>query len=284
MNEIYLTFDYELFLGFPNGGVENCLIDPTNKIIDILKLQNVEATFYVDFAYLFYLNQSKSVEFDLVQKQLKNLIKNKHSIQFHLHPHWMYKSSDKDKIPRFYIDQYSLEVITDMISDLLKFVNESFGLKLTSYRAGGLINNNLLNLEYHLMNLGFQTDSSVLDFQNIECQYLKQHKISTTYYTPFFYWKLIYQRYFGKESVTKFGKGNSLPMSNVQKLRRIFLGARDHLSFDSNKWTKTEKYDSNNKSNIVILSHPKAMNQMSLLSLSNYIIQNKKIAKFKAIR
>ena len=54
-NKIYLTFDYELFLGTPNGGIEDCLLNPTRRINNVLSLQNVTGTFYVDFAYLFYL-------------------------------------------------------------------------------------------------------------------------------------------------------------------------------------------------------------------------------------
>ena len=283
INEIYLTFDYELFLGTPNGGIEDCLLSPTRKIIDVLSFQNVTGTFYVDFAYLFYLQQSRSIELDLIRKQLKALRKHGHSIQLHLHPHWIHKNSEKNQIPRFYIDQYSLEEITDMVNNLLKFAEKYFDLKLTSYRAGGLINKNLWHLDYYLKELGLETDSSVLDFQNINCQYLKQYKISSTYYSPLFYWKLVYQRYFGNKNTTKFGKGNSLPMPHIQKLRRLFLGATDHLSFDSNKWIKTESFVSKNKFNTVILSHPKAMNQMSIISLSKFIERNKKIAIFKVI-
>ena len=281
--EIYLTFDYELFLGTPNGGIEDCLLNPTRKIIDVLSLQNVIGTFYVDFAYLFYLQQSSSIELDLIHEQLKVLRTQGHSIQLHLHPHWIHKNSEKNQIPRFYIDQYSLEEITGMIKDLLKFAKKSFDLKLTSYRAGGLINKNLPHLDYYLKELGLETDSSIMDSQNINCQYLKQYNISTTYYSPLFYWKLVYQRYFGNKYTTKFGKGNSLPMPLIQKLKRLFLGATDHLSFDSNKWTKTENHVSKNKFITVILSHPKAMNQMSITSLSKYIERNKTIADFKVI-
>ncbi len=283
INEIYLTFDYELFLGTPNGGIEDCLIIPTNKIIDVLNLQNVKGTFYVDFAYLYYLQQSRSIELDLIRKQLNALRKQGHSIQLHLHPHWIFKNSEKNQIPRYYIDQYSLEEIADIVEDLLKFAEKFCSLKLTSYRAGGLINKNLRDLDYYLKKLGLETDSSILDFQNISCQYIKQYNISTIYYSPLFYWKLVFQRYFGNKDTTKFGKGNSLPMPLIQKLRRLFLGATDHLSFDSNKWTKTENYVSKNKINTVILSHPKAMNQMSLISLSKYIKQNKKNSHFKVI-
>ena len=282
-NKIYLTFDYELFLGTPNGGIEDCLLNPTRRINNVLSLQNVTGTFYVDFAYLFYLQQSRSIELDLIRKQLLILRKQGHSIQLHLHPHWIDKNSEKNQTTRFYIDQYSLEEITDMVKDLLRFAENFFDLKLTSYRAGGLINENLPYLDYSLQELGLETDSSILDFQNINCQYLKQYNISSTYYSPLFYWKLVYQRYFGNKNTTKFGKGNSLPMPLYQKLRRLFLGATDHLSFDSNKWTKTENYVSKNKFNTVILSHPKAMNQMSIISLSKYIERNKKIADFKVI-
>lgn len=283
MNKIFLTFDYEIFLGTPSGGIDDCLLEPTSKIIDVLKLHKIPATFYVDFAFLFYLQQSGSNELDLIRKQLETLKKQKHSIQFHLHPHWIFKDSEKNKNLRYYINEYSSEEIIKIIKDLLKFTEDLFEIKFTSYRAGGLINETISDYEYTLKSFGFETDSSVLDFQNNDFLYLKQFKISTTYYNPLFYWRLVYQRYFKNNNTAKFGKGNSLPMPNSQKLRRLFLGVKDHLSFDSNKWIKLENYVPIRSSNTVILSHPKAMNKMSIVSLSNYIERNKKTAIFKVL-
>ena len=48
---ILLTFDYELFLGSRSGTVDNCLIIPTSKILEVLKRHGAKAVFFIDTSY-----------------------------------------------------------------------------------------------------------------------------------------------------------------------------------------------------------------------------------------
>ena len=54
---IYITLDYELFLNDITGDVDHCLITPTQELLKILDKHNVKATFYVDMAYIYRLNE-----------------------------------------------------------------------------------------------------------------------------------------------------------------------------------------------------------------------------------
>ena len=55
--QIHLTFDYELFFGSSSGSVDNCIIKPTQRLIDIAKIHDITLVFYVDAGYLFQLKK-----------------------------------------------------------------------------------------------------------------------------------------------------------------------------------------------------------------------------------
>ena len=89
-NIILLTFDYELFL-YKSGTVENCLIKPTDLLIEYFNKFNIKATFFVDI--LFYNLISKRPDFSeqalLIKNQLQRLLKDGHRLELHLHPQWL---------------------------------------------------------------------------------------------------------------------------------------------------------------------------------------------------
>ena len=276
---IYLTFDYEVFLGNKSGGIEDCLLIPTERIIKIVKSHKVPVTFYVDFGFLIQLKDENFL--NQIIAQLKELIDLGSSIQLHLHPHW-FSTTKTDSSKRFYIDQYSQAEIQDFIIRCFDFASDRLKLKLTSYRAGSLNSSSLCKLESTLFELGVETDSSILDSDLKKLSLLRQFKISTTFYPPVFYWKLIYERFFGKASVRRFGKGNSKPMPAFQKVKRLLFGSFDHLSFDSNKWQRLGKSQFK-RNEVVILSHPKSMNMASLQAMDRFIEKHKKNMNFKSI-
>ena len=50
--KILLTFDYELFLGAKSGSVDNCLIVPTDMLLDVMERHQTKAIFFVDTTYI----------------------------------------------------------------------------------------------------------------------------------------------------------------------------------------------------------------------------------------
>lgn len=271
MQSIYLTFDYEVFLGKQSGGITSCLLEPTNKIISVLKKHNVEATFFVDFSYIMSIEENEKELFDNIIKQLKSIIHQGSSIQVHLHPHWFgFKEG-------FFVHDYSPSKIEFFLKNIIDFIDKELSISCSSYRAGSLDNSTLLELEPGLLSLGFTSDSSVLDENAIVLEELKQFKIGTTYYSPLFYWKLLYRRFLGEKEHKRFGeKGSSLRMPLKGIIKRILLGARDHISFDSTKWQVIDKELNQNFENKIILSHPKSMNIESLRHMDLTIEKLKK--------
>ncbi len=153
---LLLTFDYELFLGKSSGTVDNCLIIPTNHLLDLFDKHNIQAVFFVDTVYIMRMIEL-SKDFDAVRKdlekirkQLLDIIRKGHSVFHHIHPHWL------DSVYLFEINQWDLSNITkltfDKISEeerskimafsndfLLQIYKEANSDKIPfGYRAGGL--------------------------------------------------------------------------------------------------------------------------------------------------
>ncbi len=91
-----LTFDYEMF-GSGKGSIQKHLIEPTNKIISLLKKRGVKATFFVEQLEIDaiialrnnYAEDSQEYEDSLaVERQILYLAEQGHDIQLHLHPQW----------------------------------------------------------------------------------------------------------------------------------------------------------------------------------------------------
>ena len=168
----YITLDYELFLNDLTGDVENCLIKPTEKLLEVLTINNVKATFFVDASYLLRLVELKDDkpslqhDFETVVKQVKNIKDLGHTIALHIHPQWFYSQFDgKNWILDF--DHYKLSDMPQELADkkfeqclnLLKNISQS---EIKAYRAGGYSVQGYKSFPNILVNNGIFVDSSVL--------------------------------------------------------------------------------------------------------------------------
>lgn len=146
---IFITLDYELFLGDITGTPKNCLIRPMNALCSSLDKYNIKFIIFVDAAYLLRMYQLKEThhqvqkDYDLVVNHLKQLKTQGHDIQLHFHPQWLYSSwNEKENRWHLDLDHYKL---SDMNKD---FAFKSFGEakalldniieeKTYAFRAGG---------------------------------------------------------------------------------------------------------------------------------------------------
>jgi hypothetical protein len=93
--KLLFTFDYELFLGKRSGTVYECMIDPTNRLMEIFRHSGVSAIFFVDTTYLMRLQESSAIhpecrnDFNTVAAQLKQMVRSGHYVYPHIHPHWL---------------------------------------------------------------------------------------------------------------------------------------------------------------------------------------------------
>jgi len=91
---VLFTFDYELFLGAKSGTVEQCLLEPTNLLIDLFDKYSIKsAVFFVDTTYLIRLEQERNEackkDLEAIKQQIRTLIKKGHYVFPHIHPHWI---------------------------------------------------------------------------------------------------------------------------------------------------------------------------------------------------
>jgi hypothetical protein len=143
--QILLTFDYEPFLGSSSGTAQNCVIKPTNALLDILEKYRAQAIFFVDTLYLENLKKHDVNAFDLIVNQLQVAYSKKHVIFPHIHPHWL-DAVFEEKTRTFSlknITRYSLSSLTDedihrLFKESIDFLKQiGISYDVWGYRAGG---------------------------------------------------------------------------------------------------------------------------------------------------
>ncbi len=178
---IYITFDYELFHGIKSGSVEHSLIEPTNRIEEILNKYNVKGTFFVDTTYICKLNKIKDCDaqlnesFTKICKQLKKLADNGHSIQLHIHPQWFYSEYKNGKwnvnTEYFKISSCPPKDIDKMFDEGIKLIESITNKKCIAYRAGGYSIQTLPNYAELLIKHKIKIDSSCLCGKKVLSKY-----------------------------------------------------------------------------------------------------------------
>lgn len=189
---LYLTLDYELFLGSEAGTPENCIINPMNALCKAVEDYGARFTVFVDAAYLYRLTQLKplssrlSNDYNAVVTNIKELNNRGHDIQFHFHPQWIYSEWDEDN-QKWKLD-YTHYKLSDMDRVLLiqsftqakQILDTIIGKKTIAFRAGGHCLESYDNYIELFEENGILIDSTVLkgqcnlspkrfyDFRNID--------------------------------------------------------------------------------------------------------------------
>lgn len=258
---IYITLDYELFLSSQTGTVDNCLIRPTEALLECLDKYGVKANFFVDAAYLLRLSQLKSQaaslekDFISVSNQIKELAQQGHSIQLHFHPQWIY-SNYENGTWQMDFDHYKLadmplgEVEISFIESY-RLLQSCTDKKITAFRAGGYSLMDFARYKNLFDSLGIKTDTSVLrgkhcnsryqkyDFTNVprktsypfstsiiekdETGEMIEYPITTA---PFASFITSFKTYYTKKNISiedfqKWGDGKSVGMDNLGSLQRF---------------------------------------------------------------
>lgn len=149
--KIFITFDYELFLGREPGSVENCLLRPTQLLVSSAEKfgSDIKFVFFVDTLYLLKLRElskkTRRLEYDLerITDQLKSLIEKGHDIQLHLHPQWFYSEYDfvlekwQLDFKHYKLEDCPLSDVETMVHDSVTLLESIAGYKPSAFRAGG---------------------------------------------------------------------------------------------------------------------------------------------------
>jgi len=145
---IYLTLDYELFLGATTGTPQNCLVRPMKEMMDVLEKTDTKLSVLVDGAYLYRMWQLKDSiigvngDYLTVIDNIKEMDRRGHSIQYHFHPQWIYSDYEIDQGWKMDFEHYKLsdvpmDVLTTAFKKGVDIIEESIGKKVCAFRAGG---------------------------------------------------------------------------------------------------------------------------------------------------
>jgi len=153
--KLLITFDYELFLGNRSGYVEECMIDPTNKMLEVLKKYGVRAIYFVDTTYLLRLQEQSKInekcksDFQKVANQILRIIGEGHFVYPHVHPHWLDAKYDAESnqwslnsTEKYLFGNISeaerIKVFDGSVEVLKSIIHPVFpDYKINAFRAGG---------------------------------------------------------------------------------------------------------------------------------------------------
>ncbi len=313
---IYLTADYEIYFGKNQGTVQKCLLYPTQLLIDICKKYSVSTTHFIDVGYIVAL-QKYSTQFsqlrkdlNLIIEQILKLIKNKHSCQLHIHPHWETAHYD-GKSWGFDLNFYKLSDFekSDAISIVKEYhrvLSEITNSNVDTFRAGGWCVQPFDYLCETFLELGIKIDSSVYvggsnfthpyqynfelapskdfwKFQNdpvIEDLQgnFTEIPITSHCYSPLFFWQLYTLGRLNPKNHKSIGDG--FPVNSGGKNTWNYLTSFSHLFasmdgyFASNLNKILQIKLKANHQHFTVIGHPKAYTYFSLKMLERFISNN----------
>lgn len=171
--DLFVTLDYELFLGRKTGTPENCLIKPMNELCAVADKIGFKYVVFVDAAYVLRLFQLKDQciqlqeDYNIITKHIKSLVDKGHDIQLHFHPQWLYSSFDN--ISR----EWKLDLLHYKISDMepnfaletfgaaKRLLDEIVGYTTCAFRAGGYCLDTEMGIQSLFKENKIKIDSSV---------------------------------------------------------------------------------------------------------------------------
>ena len=95
--------------------------------------------------------------------------------------------------------------------------------------------------------------------------------ISSVKTTPFFYFKFIFNKFFGGEKQKSFGDGFAISNSKNQIFDLLLKPSYSVASIDGYKASLLNRCAKQNKEQLVLIGHPKAFTPFSLKALESFI-------------
>lgn len=309
--EIFLTLDYELFLFNPGNNVNQSLIDPTNKLLNMLNRHQIKAVFFVDVGYLISLSKQKnkypqlSDDYYKIVKQLTYLESQGHELGLHIHPHWedCYFDGNKWKIDlsRYKLADYTKSQAESIFTKYYDALQSLSVKKIISYRAGGWCLEPFSHIRDRMKLHGIYIDATVVpggyqhtathsyDFRNYPNKPIWNFNIDpsiiddqgcfyeipcTSHTLPqLHYWKKIINVLFRPNHKDTLGEAVKPTMKEV--FRKLFFKNIDAVSIDSNKSNSllaSFKYkEYEQDAYYSIIGHPKCFDELTYTNLDTFL-------------
>lgn len=169
---ILLTFDYELFFNRTYSTNEDILIKPTQDLMDIMSVNGVKGTFFVDTCMLKKFHETGYGLEDKIITQIHEM--HRHKMEVGLHTHMIWESAKlrsnswifqpEDYMPSAHSKDVIRENIIYGIELLNKIAAEEGSPNCISYRAGGFCFEPASFLFDELYDAGIRIDSSVCKY------------------------------------------------------------------------------------------------------------------------
>lgn len=277
--EIYITLDYELFFG-KSGSVDNTIIKPTEKILQLVKPYNIKLVFFVDVGYLVKLQELKhkfselEIDYKKITSQIQHFIEDGHSAELHIHPHWEDSFYDGEKwvfdTTRYKLGDFENEDIDKIVTNYNQTLKEISGKSPKAYRAGGwsaqpfskikkaLIKNDVL-IDSTVFPQGYyNSNKQYYDFRKIE-PFKSAYKfsdnlikedldgiftefpISSYKVSPFFFWKFVLVKLMKQKKHVPFGDGFAISKNKKDVLRLMLKSSYSVVSIDGFKASYLQK-------------------------------------------
>lgn len=167
--KLLLTFDVELFLGETSGTLENCIIKPTNLILEQLRKYSAVGTFFIDASYLLFLKKySLDADLEKMGRLVNKIEATNNEVALHIHPHWVDAVPSLDGNCRFdSYSNYSINSFSESYYDhgmkahdlLTGYLDHS---PIRSFRAGGYCSQPFSDIGKLFQNTDICIDSSVV--------------------------------------------------------------------------------------------------------------------------
>jgi len=172
---IILSYDYELFFGERSGTVRNSLIEPTKALLDAMEKVGFRGTFFIDVLMIKYLSQNlddrSKLDLDMIEGQLRDIVRRGHRIELHLHPHWVdakYNGDGTwnfDDFHNYCLSSFQEESIVSMFTEGVNYLNRIGSevypnYNVVAFRAGGWAIQPFKKLKKAFTSAGIKIDSS----------------------------------------------------------------------------------------------------------------------------
>lgn len=309
--KVHITFDYELFFGEKTGTVENCMIKPTARLLEIAGKRNAKLVFFIDAGYLVALTRNLNHEkcaqdFDKVAAQVKLISELGHEIGLHVHPHWedcLFDEGEwKVNTSRYKLSDFSEEDVLRIVTSYHDVLKQITGKPCKSYRAGGWCVQPFTNIKSALEQNQIYTDSSVYQngfhqfsahtydfrkapnltewtFSNNVCEpdesgVFSEVAITPDKISPAFYFSLYAKMRTNPALFKPYGDG--MWLKDKSKIRKQFYSSTNHFAccdgyFASRMVKILNRVEREQKKRMLILGHPKSLAECSFQYLDSFI-------------
>jgi hypothetical protein len=143
---LFLTFDYELPLGGWHVPLENALLKPTARLLQLCDDLRVPAVFFVDVLSGIQMRRWGESSFEeAMRRQLQEAAAKGHDLQLHLHPHWLTSTCEGGKYTPskdFRLADFTPAQIDEMVVSGIAYLRQIAvpvcpDYRCLAFRAGG---------------------------------------------------------------------------------------------------------------------------------------------------